>query len=208
MSDPVVVLYLARHGQTVLNASGKFRGNANPSLDEKGFTQAATLASLFRNIPLSFIVSSDKLRAQQTANAIGAEKKVKVHSTPSLRAFNIGEFSGKDRSPENVEKLEEFINNPDIVIPGGESLNQFKSRIDPAIIEAMDISDENGTPGLLVAHSSIVHECSNMVYGDHKKCLVEPGGAAALFVKNGKLGMEAIYRPVIPPPSGKHDTIS
>ncbi|HWU48178.1 MAG TPA: histidine phosphatase family protein, partial [Humibacter sp.] len=36
-------LYLARHGQTVLNAEGRLRGLANPPLNEVGQAEAAAL---------------------------------------------------------------------------------------------------------------------------------------------------------------------
>lgn len=205
----VPVLYLARHGATTLNLDNCFRGNANPPLAPEGIRDASVLASFFADQPFSFIVTSDRTRAAQTANIIDKGRGIKIHLTPKLRAFNIGDFSGKPRSDENVEALQYYIDNPDIVIPGGESLNQFRSRIRPAIMEAIELSDEAGTPGLLVAHSSIVHETSNLIRGDHMACLVKPGGAVCIYVQKGKLGMEAIWKPVdITPTEKRADTVS
>ena len=50
-----VCVYVVRHGRTTLNKDGKFRGNANPPLDEVGIKQAETLAELFEPIDLSHI---------------------------------------------------------------------------------------------------------------------------------------------------------
>jgi broad specificity phosphatase PhoE len=202
MSEPTIILFIARHGQTVLNASNCFRGNKDPSLDASGFRDAHHLAAYFKDEPLSFIVSSDKLRARQTAGIIKGDKDLDVHETPNLRALNVGDFSGKKRTPEAEAELQHYIDNPDIDIPGGESLNEFKSRIRPALWEAFEIADDAGKPGLLVAHSSIVHECGSWIYNDHKATLVEPGGVLAVYVQNGKIGAEPIFRPVLSSDTG------
>lgn len=205
----VTVLYLARHGATALNLANAFRGNANPPLAPEGIRDANRLAAYFADQPFSYMVTSDRTRAVQTADAIACGRNMEVHKTPMLRAFNIGDFSGKPRSPENVEALQHYIDNPDEKIPGGESLNEFRSRIRPAIWEAIEISDDAGMPGILIAHSSIVHEASNMTRGDHTACLVRPGGAAALYFSKGQLGMDAIFKPVlITPAEQRADTIS
>lgn len=202
MKQPVIVLYIARHGQTVLNADGCFRGNKDVPLNSNGIRDAHHLAEYFKDQPLSFIVSSDKTRAKQTAGIIKGDRDLKVHSTPMLRALDVGDFSGQIRSPENVAALDEYLNNPDCKIPGGESLNNFKARIRPALWEAFEIADDSGEPGLLVAHSSIVHEAGSWLYDDHKSVLVEPGGVLAVYVSNGRIGAEPIYRPVEEDPHG------
>lgn len=208
MAEAIPVLYLARHGSTVLNQNDCFRGNANPPLSEDGLRDANRLGAYFADIPLSFIISSDKLRATQTANIIGQNNKTKVHSTPNLRALNVGSFSGQPRNTENTEALQQYLDNPDLKIPGGESLNGFRARVVPAIWEAIEIADDSGLAGLLVCHSSLIHEASNMILHNHQACLVKPGGVAAIYIKDGKIGMNAIYRPFIPPPTKKTDTIS
>lgn len=196
MSEAITILFVARHGQTVLNASNCFRGNKDPSLDEKGFRDAHRLASFFQDEPLSFIVSSDRLRARQTAGVIKNERNLDVHDTPILRALDVGDFSGKKRTAENEEALEHYIDHPDIPIPGGESLNEFKSRVRPALIEAFELADDSGKPGLLVAHSSIIHEVGDWLYGQHKATLVEPGGVLSIYIKDGKIGAEPILKPI------------
>jgi broad specificity phosphatase PhoE len=204
MPSPVVVLFIARHGETVLNADGCFRGNKDVPLNANGIRDAHNLAAFFKDQPLSFVVSSDKTRAEQTAKIIKSDRDLNVYSTPNLRALDVGDFSGQVRSPENVAALDEYLNNPDCKIPGGESLNNFKGRIRPALWEAFEIADDAGEPGLLVAHSSIVHETGSWLYDDHKSVLVEPGGVLAVYVSNGRIGAEPIYKPVLSSPDGSH----
>lgn len=196
LSDPPIVCYVVRHGRTSLNAKRAFRGNANPPLDSTGLKQAHTLANLFENIDLSCIVCSDKQRATKTAEIIAQKKGHKVHSSENLRALNVGDFSGQPRTTESEADLQTYLDDPDCTIPGGESLNQFKSRIRPCIAQALKIYEEYGIPPLLVAHSSVVHEVSDLATGSHKAVLVEPGGAIAIYFQNGKLKADPIFRPV------------
>ena len=191
-----VCVYVVRHGRTTLNKDGKFRGNANPPLDEVGIKQAETLAELFEPIDLSHIFCSDKQRAVKTAEILAKGKGAKVHESEGLRALNVGDFSGTPRNEESESCLQTYLDDPDSVIPGGESLNDFKARIQPCLQQAIELFGETGVPPLLVAHSSVVHEIGSLVHGDHKKVLVEPGGAVAVFFDGSKMNAQPIYRPV------------
>ena len=210
MQDKVVVLYAARHGTTDLNAQDCFRGLKDVSLDKAGFRDANKLAELFEPIEISFIVYSDRKRTTQTAEIIAERKDMKdyTQATESLRAWNVGKFSGQPKNEENVAAVEWYVANPDEVIPQGESLNAFKHRVRPAIIDAVKASNHIGEPGLIVAHSSIIHEISSMFHGDHEMELVDPGGAVAIFFdpKEG-LKSEAVFKPR-PNPKSSADTVS
>ena len=207
-NEAIPVCYVVRHGQTVLNKDKCFRGNANPPLDETGIKQAHQLAKLFSSVEISHIFCSDKQRSAKTAQIIGAAKGNKIHPTEGLRALNVGDFSGQKRTKESEAKLQVYLEDPDTQIPGGESLNDFKSRIAPCLQQAVDMFFECGAPPMLVAHSSVVHECGNILYGDHKKILVEPGGAIAIYLKDGKYGAEPIFRPLKVPQGTQAGTIT
>lgn len=196
LPDNPICVYIARHGQTILNAQKAFRGNADPPLDSVGIKQAHTLASLFKNIDLSVILCSDKQRATKTAEIIAQEKGREIHPSSSLRALNVGQFSGTPRNDKSEAELQTYLDDPNCCIPGGESLNDFKNRIRPCIQEAINIYMKTGMPPLLVAHSSVVHEVSDLATGSHKAVLVEPGGAIAIYFQNGKLKADPIFRPV------------
>lgn len=197
-NDKTVVCYVCRHGRTQLNASNRFRGSANPPLDEVGIKQAHTLADFFESRPISHIFCSDKIRAVTTAQTIAKSKGIPIHKSESLRALNVGSFSGTLRTPESEACLQCYLDDPSTTIPGGESLNDFKSRILPCIQEAINICFECGTPPLVVGHSSIVHEVGNIVNRDHKSLLVEPGGCIAVYCdpQTNKFTAEAIFKPV------------
>lgn len=194
-----VMVYVVRHGRTVLNATKKFRGNANPPLDSVGIKEAHTLANLFSNIPISHIFCSDKQRATKTAEIIAQEKGVPIHQSEALRALNVGDFSGTPRNAESEADLQQYLDDPCCCIPGGESLNDFRSRIRPCLQEALDIYMSCGLPPMLVAHSSVCHEIGNIATGNHKSVLVEPGGVIAVYYNVSSQGItaEPIFRPVV-----------
>lgn len=205
----ICVLFVVRHGETTLNASGCFRGNKDVPLNQNGIKDAYNLKKLFEDEPLSFVISSDRIRATQTADIIHQGKSIPKHKTESLRALNVGAWSGLPRNKENTESLQVYLDNPSETIPEGESLNDFKTRVDPAIWEAFGLADDAGLPGLLVAHSSIVHELGDMWGDGHKSRLVEPGGVVAVSVYNGKINVQPVYRPLKNSDSyGRADTVS
>lgn len=201
--DKTIVLYCARHGSTQLNSDNCFRGKADPPLSSKGFREANQLAHYIQPEEVSFIVASAKIRAKQTADVIATAKRLSGESkfdicpTPNegLFAWNVGNFSGKPKDKENLDELQKYIDAPDLVVPGGESLNRFRSRVRPLIEEAICASDELGCPGLIVVHSSVIHELGEMFHKDHTAALVKPGGLAAVYYSNGQLNVEAIFRP-------------
>jgi broad specificity phosphatase PhoE len=122
-------------------------------------------------------------------------------------------FSGQPKSEENVTKLQNYVENPDIPIPNGESLNQFKSRVRPCLIEGMEIANQSGAPVLFVVHSSVIHEIGAMIEGSHAAVLVEPGGIACICTQGENLGAIGLRaKPILKPTKSiarlRADTIS
>jgi broad specificity phosphatase PhoE len=203
MPDRPVCIYIVRHGQTVLNATQKFRGNANPPLDTTGIAQAHQLAKMFDKINIGHIFCSDKLRSGETAKIIAKNKISPVHPSSALNALDVGEFSGQKRTPESEGALQKYLDNPQAKIPGGESLADFQARIRPCIREAIHLYCESGLPTLIVGHSSVIHEVGTIAKGRHQSVLVSPGGAIAVYYDfhNQKLDAEPIYKPIKAPRS-------
>lgn len=181
----------------------------NPSLDEQGFKDAEVLADYFSEQPLSAIFYSDKKRSAETADIISSKKPgVPCIGTPNLWAWNVGNFSGQPKNAENKQKLEYFIQNPDIPVPGGESLNSFKQRIRPCIVESLKVSEKHGAPTLNVVHSSVVHELGQFINGSTKSALVLPGGIAAVYIEDGKLQARPLLKPDDTRINSKADVVS
>jgi uncharacterized phosphatase len=208
MSDKQIVLLAARHGRTTLNKNNCFRGDANPPLDETGFREANISGHYLKGFELGDVYSSPKTRATQTADAITRQiGKKDYEEICDLVALDVGDFSGKPKSPENVSKIGEYINNPSVPIPGGESLDEFRDRVRPIFVEAIEKWEQTGLPCLIVVHSSIIHELGQMFNDDHHSARVEPGGVAAVYYDDGRFHAEPIFKP-LKKSGNKVDTIS
>jgi broad specificity phosphatase PhoE len=206
--QPQIALFCARHGETTLNKLHVFRGDKDPPLDAKGFRGANELAFYFQPIELSFIVCSDKQRTQSTADIIYLAKKtnldepnpidLKPYPNEFLRPWNVGDFGGKPKNKENIEKLQRYVDNPDIPVPGGTSLNEFRARVRPLFMEAVEVGINTGVPGLLVIHSSLIHEIGTTFGTSHEDANVKPGGVVAVYTTDSTdsgFMVKAIFKP-------------
>ena len=192
------VIYLIRHGRTSLNAKNRFRGNIDIPLDKVGIKDAEEAVEFLKDIDPAFLVSSDKKRAVETAKIFGKKFGLEDIQTPDLRAWDIGKFSGQERSDKNVEELQKYIDNPDLPVPGGESLQDFRDRVSPVLEECFDHAHEVGV-GFIFCHSSVVHEAGNIITGNHTSLLVEPGGIVAIGYSDGSITADNVFKKAKPP---------
>jgi broad specificity phosphatase PhoE len=192
--QPIPLVYLLRHGTTVLNADGCFRGPMNPPLDKQGFTDAHTAEYYLSCIDFCAVFTSDRLRATTTARIVCDGREIKPIECEGLRAWNIGWFGGKKKS-EYSDQLQRYVDNPDVPVPEGESLNEFKARVRPLFDEAVEITNNQGLPVLLVVHSSVIHESGDYYNGEHSSALVKPGGVSQIYIQDGFLHSAPIFKP-------------
>jgi len=102
-------LYFVRHGETAFNALKIHQHNEVP-LSPKGLQQARFVANRFRDIPLDLIISSDAIRAQQTAEEISQVTKKEIFYTPLLRERkNPTEIHGKKMDDPDVIRVKEIM---------------------------------------------------------------------------------------------------
>jgi len=172
-----------------------FRGPLDIPLDSTGVRQAHTLAYYFEPIEISRIVYSPRKRSTLTAQIIAKDKDVDIIPNDGLYAWDVGDLAGKEKTPETNAIIQHHLKFPNIAMPGGESMNDFRHRIRPLLWDAVEMGDREGIPTLIVAHSSVVHEAGAMFNQSHTSTLVKPGGVAGIFIENGHLKAEPIFRP-------------
>lgn len=203
-----ILVYVARHGTTDLNQQDAFRGPIDAPLDKAGFRDAHALAHYMKPIELSHIIHSDKKRTRETAHIVAERKGMEPLANPGLQAWNVGNLGGQPKTDENLDLVEWHVNHPDIPLPGGQSLNEFKTQVRPLIAEAIDKAIEIGVPILLVAHSSVIHEIGSMLAGDHDHTLVEPGGVTAIYIQDGRLDAEPVFKPRATAPARRGEILT
>lgn len=187
--------WFVRHGTTVLNEAHIFRGNTDHPLDKKGFKDAHELAFYLEPEDICAVFSSDKTRAMQTAKIIADRKKMDFSPHPELRPWNIGEFGGLIKSTANKKALQYYVNNPSVIVPGGESLAEFRDRIRPPLLEAIQMGHDVGRPSLTIVHSSVLHELGEMLHEDPEAAHVKPGGAVCVHKEDGGLVVCPVFKP-------------
>ena len=189
-----VLVFLVRHGDTILNDQNKFRGPKNVPLNAAGYRDANKLAALFEPIDLAAIFTSPKMRAFDTAKIIAERKGMEPMPNVGLMPWDIGDFGGKEKTAENVEAIQRYICDPSLPMPHGESLDHFRGRIHPLVMNGIRLAEKVGKPIIIVGHSSVIHEASALIAGDHMACKVKPGGVVAIYAENGVLHACPIFK--------------
>ncbi len=109
---PVPRLVVWRHGRTEWNASGRFQGQLDPPLDGEGRAQATRTAPHLLAGDLSpettVVVSSDLVRAVETATALTALLGVPLRLDERLREHHLGAWEGLTRDEVAARHPEQY----------------------------------------------------------------------------------------------------
>lgn len=186
------LFFIARHGETVLNESGKYRGWSNgpdASLNEDGIKSAHDAGQFLKKLGQKFsrIICSPLDRAQLTAAIIAGYLDIKMLDIDErLRPLNVGDYAGL---PKEDNPIQPFLDNPKKKFPNGENIEGFESRQHDFAedlltwIEQEKSADDSEV--LVVAHVSNVMYWWNLQTGANSdeylgetSDIVEPGGIA------------------------------
>lgn len=127
-----MILYCVRHGESTHNAQGRVQGQSDVALSDLGRRQAEAISQVLANEPVELVYSSPLRRAMETARIIAQAVGVEVRTDPRLQEIHAGIFQDKLRSeihrlyPEEIAQW--HSEDPNYVIPGGESRNQLLKR--------------------------------------------------------------------------------
>ena len=140
------MLFLVRHGRTLVNAENRLQGRIDHSLDEVGRRQSIEIAGALRNIDR--VISSPLLRAKETAAAFNQ----KIDVEPRFIELDYGDFDGllQNEVPEDVWK--NWRSDINYRPPNGESLAELNSRVCQVLNEIADESRERNV--VVVSHVS------------------------------------------------------
>lgn len=116
-------IFVARHGETDHNKNRILQLPSTP-LSATGEQQAKCLAQRLQNENITRIISSDYLRAAQTAQALSQLTQIEVELNPLLRERNLGDIRGQ--SYDSLD-LDPFA--LDYIPPNGESWTDFHKRV-------------------------------------------------------------------------------
>ncbi|MDK8762664.1 histidine phosphatase family protein [Corynebacterium sp. MSK218] len=153
-------LLLIRHGQTTYNATGRMQGHLDTELSEVGLSQARAAADLLVDKQITAIVSSDLIRARDTAAVIGEKLGIEVDVDKRLRETHLGDWQGMtsaevDEQYPGARAI--WRHDPTWAPPQGESRVDVATRARPVIDELMRAHPEwDEGAVLVVAHGGAI----------------------------------------------------
>ena len=129
MSEPLPVVYLARHGETAWSLSGQHTGRTDLPLTERGEQQARALGQRLRGASFVKVLISPSQRARRTAELAGYGGLTEVD--PDLAEWDYGEYEGRRTADILAERPGWFLFRDGA--PAGETPDQTGARADRVV---------------------------------------------------------------------------
>ena len=160
MARPLTLL-LVRHGQSEWNAAGLLQGQTpHVPLTELGHEQAAAAAAELAALRPGALLSSDLLRAVQTAEHCARATGLPLATTPALREQGYGVLEG--RPSRELWDVVDWTD-PHWSAPGGESLAELHGRVEAFL---KDLAAEPPADVIaLVTHGDTIRAAQAVVAG-------------------------------------------
>jgi alpha-ribazole phosphatase len=151
----MIRLLLVQHAQTAWNVEGRYQGQTDIPLNERGRQQAARLPARVAPEAIHAAHASDLRRAWDTASAIANARELTLHPEPRLRELRFGAWEGLTYSQirqADPAALAAWEADPERVSsPGGETLTDMADRLRSFLGELRQ-RQSSGETVLLVAH--------------------------------------------------------
>jgi probable phosphoglycerate mutase len=176
MARPLTLL-LVRHGQSEWNAAGLMQGQtAHVPLTELGRSQAEAAAAELAGLSPGVLISSDLVRAVQTAEPCARITGLPIVTTPALREQGYGVLEGRPS-----RELWDVIDWSDAQwsAEGGESLAELHGRVEAYL---KDLCAEPPADVIaLVTHGDTIRAIQAVVAG------LDPDAMPAVTPQNGSI---------------------
>lgn len=140
------MIYIIRHGQTNWNLSKRLQGHNSVPLNEKGRKEAENVRRKLNPLEIDKIISSDLLRAKQTAEIINKKLCKTITFDSRIRSVNYGMLEGRYIPEISKEEWEIYNSTPEKF--NAESVESIFSRI-KSFFDEQFLKNENV---LIVTH--------------------------------------------------------
>ena len=186
-------IILIRHGETNWNKEGRFQGQIDIPLNEKGKEQASKASKYLEEIEFTKAISSSMKRPYETAKIILNNNNIQIKKIESLVEISHGLWEGK--LEEEIkrtwpEMLKNWHENPEsVTMPEGESIKQVSDRTISAWNLICDSQQKDDTT-LLVAHDAVnktlICHILGLSYSDIWKIKQGNGGITVIDIFKNK----------------------
>jgi broad specificity phosphatase PhoE len=129
VSEPLPVVYLARHGETAWSLSGQHTGRTDLPLTDRGERQARALGERLRGAHFAKVFTSPSQRARRTAELAGFGSAAEID--PDLAEWDYGQYEGRRTADILAERPGWFLFRDGA--PGGETPDQVAARADRVV---------------------------------------------------------------------------
>ena len=159
---PTTELILIRHGESQWNVEGRWQGQADPPLSERGRTQARDAVERIAGLEPAALYTSNLCRAHETALILGRRIGLEPRIEPRLREFHVGVWSGltkpeiERRWPGQYARFS--FRELDFRPGGGESPRELMARVQAALDEIA--SRHSGLRVVMVSHGGVAKSLS------------------------------------------------
>ncbi len=161
-------LYLVRHGQSVGNERRLFFGWSDHPLTDLGREQARQAAEALGEVAFTRCVSSDLIRARDTARICAEGRGVAVEPDPRLREQDMGELEDatwEDSHARFGGLIDRMVGDwAHVDPPGGESVRHMRRRVAASVDEIVARGEDtlvvahNGTLSLILSHFGLAED--------------------------------------------------
>jgi probable phosphoglycerate mutase len=187
----MLLVYLARHGETAWNAAGRIQGHTDEPLNEAGRDQARELGRELASRGIAAVASSDLARARETAEIVartlGLEPPV---IEPALRERGLGVFEGLTRE-ELAERWptewESYRRDGVDAPPEGEPYAAFFERITGGVRRLARRLSRPERPAVLVTHGGVMKALVLASAGTRALVTIPNGALFRFAVEEGRL---------------------
>jgi broad specificity phosphatase PhoE len=159
-------LLIWRHGNTDWNGGERVQGQSDIPLNERGRAEAVAAAARLAALRPDAIVSSDLVRAAETAAALARVTGLRVRSEARLRERFYGDWQGHTIDEIRVRWPKEYADwRAGVGAPGCgiESLDDMGKRVGEALFDAVDAAP--GGTVVVVTHGGAARQACGALLG-------------------------------------------
>ncbi len=153
----MIIIYVARHGETTWNAIGKIQGRSDPELSPKGVAQSLALYERLKDRPISAIYTSTLRRSFCTARPLAEQLNLPIQKVPELDEIAFGILEGRSLwDGDGLVRAEIDRYKEDRLryrIPGAETYLDVSKRVRP-FVEGL-LQRHEGQEVLVVGHRGV-----------------------------------------------------
>ena len=185
-----MVIHLLRHGESTWNAEGRLQGQvAHVPLTGRGRGQARRAAAQLAGRGVDALVTSDLVRAAQTAHEVGVATGLVPVPEPALREQALGDLQGRLARELQTQPTPAGMHVSEVRWGGGESIADVHARL--VVFFARLLADPPGRRVALVSHGDTIRVALAVLRGVSARDVdwvpVGNGSVTTVTVDGGRL---------------------